>query len=573
MSGSAKRETEALVVGAGATGLMMACELFRRGIACRIIDQWAAPAQTSRAIGLQPRTLEVFQAMGIDDAVLAQGIRIAGLNFYEGEKRLLHLDLQQAQSRLQSPYPFILAEPQYLIEHVLTDLLYALGGEVERSCELLSFRQEGEQVLAQVRGAGGRKEELQAKWLIGCDGAYSRTRRILGMPFDGSAYDEAFILADVDLDWSRSREEASFWLHPEGFLAVFPLPHDHWRLIAGLPSTDTPSASLELFQEVFSARTGDRRTRSATPTWLSNFSISRRMVSSYRQGHVFLAGDAAHIQSPAGGLGMNTGIQDAYNLGWKLALVLKGKASSSLLDTYQEERMPVAREVLHQTHRNTSLVLAKSPVLRLVRDHVLVPLLGVEAIEASFAESRSQLAITYRASSLSRSFEGPSTKQGAAPAWQSAGSAKHGMAGPVAPMAGDRAPDGPCQRAPARRATTLFQELQGTAWSLLLFDSPEPSETGVTTLIRMARLAKRLLGDEVNPHLILSRGERLEPLDWNGSLLLDPDHELHARYGADRETLYLIRPDGYIGLSSHPAREEPLEAYVAGVFPSLPLVV
>lgn len=573
MSGSATREIEALVVGAGATGLMMACELFRRGIACRIIDQSAGPAQTSRAIALQPRTLEVVQAMGIGEAVLAQGVRLGEMNFYEGEKRLLRLDLQQARSRLYSPYPFILAEPQYLLEHVLTDLLHALGGEIERSCELVSFRQEGERVLARVRDAAGREEDLQAKWLIGCDGAHSRTRHILGLPFAGNAYDEAFILADVDLDWGRSRGEAYFWLHPEGFLAVFPLPHDHWRLLAGLPATEAPPASLELFQQVFSARTGDRRTQISHPTWLSNFSISRRMVSSYRQGRVFLAGDAAHIHSPVGGLGMNTGLQDAYNLGWKLALVLKGKASPSLLDTYQEERLPVARAVLHQTHRNTALVLAKNPVLRLVRDHVLVPLLSVEAIEASFAESRSQLAISYRTSPLSRSFEGTSATPGAAPAWQRAGSAQRGMAAQVVPQAGDRAPDGPCQRAPAQTATTLFQELQGTTWSLLLFDGREPSETGVTTLIRMARLAERMLGDEVKPHLILSHGERPEPLDWKGSILLDPDHELHARYGADRESLFLIRPDGYIGLRSHPAREEPLQAYIAGVFTSSPLVV
>jgi 2-polyprenyl-6-methoxyphenol hydroxylase-like FAD-dependent oxidoreductase len=573
MSSSAQRETEALVVGAGATGLMMACELFRRGIACRIIDQSPAPAQTSRALGVHTRTLEVFQAIGIVEAVLAQGIRLSGMTIYEGEKQLLHQGLQQARSRLHSPYPFILAEPQYLLEHVLTDLLHALGGEVERSCELVSFHQEDERVLAQVRDAGGGEEEVQAKWLIGCDGAHSRTRHILGLPFAGSAYDEAFLLADVDLDWSRSREEAYIWLHPEGLLAVFPLPHDHWRLIASLPSTVAPPASLELFRQVFCARTSDWQTEISHLTWCSNFSISRRMVNRYRLGRVFLAGDAAHIHSPVGGLGMNTGLQDAYNLGWKLSLVLKGKASPSLLDTYQEERLPVARAVLHQTHRNTFLVLAKNPVLRLVRDHVLVPLLSVESIEASFAKSGSQLEITYRASSLSRSYDGPAAKEGAAPAGQSAGMAKHEVAGQGAPQAGDRAPDGPCQRAPAQIATTLFQELQGTAWSLLLFDDPQPSENDVTTLIRMAQLAERMLRDEVTPHLILSRGERAESLDWNGSVLLDPDYELHARFGAVRASLFLIRPDGYIGLRSHPAREEPLQDYVADVFTSSPLAV
>jgi hypothetical protein len=270
---------------------------------------------------------------------------------------------------------------------------------------------------------------------------------------------------------------------------------------------------------------------------------------------------------------MNTGLQDAYNLGWKLALVLKGKAAPDLLDTYQEERLPVARAVLHHTHRNTFLVLAKNPVLRLVRDQVLVRLLSVEAIEASFAESESQLAINYRLSSLSRSFEGPSSASGAAPAHQGAGSMQHGRAGHTAPRAGDRAPDGPCQRAPTQRATTLFQELQGTAWSLLLFDDPGPSGTDVTTLIGLARMAERMLGDEVKPHLILSGGERPEPLDWNGSVLRDPVHELHARYGADCASLFLIRPDGYIGLRSHPAREETLQAYVAGVFTSAPLLV
>ena len=247
------------------------------------------------------------------------------------------------------------------------------------------------------------------------------------------------------------------------FFLCLPLPGDRrWRLVSDIAPAEgeeAPRASVELFQELMAERAKDAKTNISNPTWMSNFKISRRMVTGYRRERAFLMGDAAHIHSPVGGQGMNTGIQDAYNLGWKLALVIKGKAPDELLDTYEEERMPVAREVLKGTNVSTNLVVSRNPALRFVRDRTLSHVMGSGLVQETLLKRVSQLDVNYRKSSLSESYASPQTLL---PGRRQDGfRLKDWLNLRGGPKAGDRAPQGRCLRYPSREETSLFQEFDG----------------------------------------------------------------------------------------------------------------
>ena len=561
-----KHETDVLIVGAGPTGLTLACELLRRGVRCRIIDKAPAPATTSHALGLQPRTLELFDTMGIVDQVLSTGGPVIDANLYDGDQLLLTISTAGVQE-LDTPYPRLWITPQTSVERPLAARLRELGGAVERARELVGFREAGSQVVATVKGGDGaadETEEIRSSWLVGCDGAHSRVRKSLGVSFEGSTYEEKFLLADVDLDWDRERNRTHTWFPPEGMFAVFPLPGSpQWRIFAVVEGETAPPVSLELSQKLFRERTGDPMTTVSNPTWMSNFTINRRMVDRYRVGRAFLAGDAAHVHSPFGAQGMNTGIQDAYNLGWKLALVIAGKALERLLDTYEEERLPVAKRVLAQTDTNTRVLLSRNPVIEFLREHILT----LDTVQDYLAKRSSQLFVNYRTSSLSQSHQGSLTQKTLLPDRQSERvSVADWLYFQTAPHPGDRAPDGPCINATSREETSLFREFRGTHFSLLLFDGLAHTDAGYANLVTIARRVEELLGDVVKTHVIVSADDVPEQLDWDGSVLLDASHALHKVYGADAESLYLVRPDGYVGFRSQPAATEPLLEYLGRLF-------
>lgn len=546
---------DVLIVGAGPTGLTLACELLRRGMSCRIVDKIEAPRTTSRAIGLQARSLEIFASMGIVEPALAQSVAGIRVNSYSGERLLFHLDFRFLANE-SIPYPYGVLLPQNVTEQVLLDLLHSKGGEVERAREVVDLRQESEQGIAIVKNIhDGTCEEIAASWLVGCDGAHSAVRKVLGLAFEGSTYPEEFLLADVDLDWQRSHDEVHVWLHNDGQLAAMPLPGNHWRLmadIATVPGQDAPRASLELFQQLLQKRAGDATTTISHATWLSNFQIHRKLVTSYRQGRVFLAGDAAHVHSPFGGQGANTGIQDAFNLAWKLALVIHGKAGEALLDTYEEERRPVARKVLAGTHQITSIFYQRNPLSRLLRDRVVIPLLQQQAVQRRLLWEASELGIQYRSSSLSQELrEKPRTTL---PTMRRKSKTLH---------AGDRAPDGHCLRLPEREETTLFQQFRQPPAHLLLFDGFVQTDENYVQLLQIAGRVEELFKDEVNVHLVVSKEIAL---DRNLSLLYDATHSMHTSYGVHGPSLFVIRPDGYIGLLCQPAREQPLLDYLQRLF-------
>ena len=564
MRATAQHETDVLIVGAGPTGLTLACELLGRGVGCRIIDRAASPATTSRALGLQPRTLELFDRMCIIDRVISTGGPVTDANLYRADRLLLTLSAAGLRN-LDTPYPRLWITPQASVEGPLIERLLELGGTVERSRELEGFRQTGSGVIATVKhGDADETEEIHAKWLVGCDGARSRVRKTLGVPFEGDTYEERFLLADADVDWGRERDRTHTWFPPNGMFTVFPLPgSSQWRIFAVLEDEAAPPLSLELFQRLFKERTGDVKTTLSNPTWMSDFTINRRMADRYRVERVFLAGDAAHVHSPFGAQGMNTGIQDACNLGWKLALVVQEEASDRLLDTYEEERLPVARRVLAQTDKNTRVLLSDNPFMRFVRERVLT----LESVQAYAARRSSQLFINYRSSSLSRSHGGTRIAEstGIAIPWaRASGTAglKDLLRFRGGPRAGDRAPDGPVIRAASREKTSLFREFRGTGFSLLLFDGTARTETGYANLLEIARRMEGLPGIPVKTHLIVGVDNPPKDLAWEGSVLLDASRSLHKLYGAGAGSLYLVRPDGYVGFRGQPAEAWPLIEYL-----------
>ena len=573
MSTTAKQETDVLIVGAGPVGLTLACELKRRGISCRLIDEYAEFPITSRALGLQARTLEVFDDMGVVEPIIAQGAAIYGITFLQGERTVATVKLRlDHRTRPDQPYRGVVILNQAKVEEALRNRLRSLGGVVERSRELVEFYDEEDAVVTMVKDtATGGTEQVRAAYLLGCDGAHSFVRKALGLTFEGSAYPEHFVLGDMEAEGGDlPLDTAVAWLDEEGMLASFPFPElGLRRLIAVVYPDETgevPVASLELFQRLLAERAGETRIRLSNPAWLSNYRVSRRMVNHYRKGRTFVAGDAAHIHSPSGGQGMNTGIQDAYNLAWKLARVVQDKAASRLLDTYEEERLPVARAVLNQTDTNQKLFISNHPVMRFVRERALVPLMELPAVTDAIVYRGSELGINYRGSSLAQNHKVPLAQTALLPARESERVSMYDrFAFHRGPRAGDRAPDARCRVASTGTPTTLFDHFRGPHFTLLLFGGMA-KETGYGRLASVVRRVEDLLGEDVETRIVVSANARSAVWGWDGIVLVDPDHEVHKTYGAKAESLYLVRPDGYVGFRGQPVAAEPLVEYLDRLF-------
>ena len=328
-----------LIVGAGPTGLTLACELARSGVAFRLIEAVPGPQPGSRGKGVQPRTLEVFDDLGVVDRVIAHG-RMAMPMRSNGTVREVAVSASP-----DVPYPASLITPEWRIEEALRLRLAELGGTVEFGTALVSLEQSGEGISAVVVKAG-QAETVTARWLVGCDGGHSIVRRQAGIAFEGETREEVrMIVADVEVD-GLDRDAWQLWRHEEGLLSLCPLPStDTFQFQAGIAPGQDPELSRANMQAILERRSGRTGIRLHEPQWSSLWRANIRLADRYREGRVLLAGDAAHIHSPAGGQGMNTGIQDAHNLAWKLAAVAKG-ASPALLDTYEAERRPVAAGVL-----------------------------------------------------------------------------------------------------------------------------------------------------------------------------------------------------------------------------------
>ena len=556
-------ETDVLVVGAGPTGLTLACELRRRGIDCRVIDRAAEFHHRSRGKGLQPRSLEVFDDLGIVESALQLGRRDNRLRLYVGGRLTVDVHVPARPPRPGVPYPDLLIIPQWSTEQVLRDRLQELGGGVELGRRLSGLDQDDGGVTATLTvGADpGTAERVQARYVVACDGGHSAVRSLVGLRMEGTSRIQRFVLGDVRIEGLEPGVSYA-WFDGAHYLAADPLSGTGiWQVQASAPvgaDGSVEPASLELFQRLFAER-GLPGVRLHDATWLSDFSPRVAMVDRYRVGRVLVAGDAAHVHSPAGGQGMNTGIQDAYNLGWKLALALADAAPDRLLDTYQDERLPVARSVLEGSDTGHSAVFSPHPVMRVVREKVLAPLLRLGAVQRAILDRAAELGVGYRSSSLSVD-QAPSPFVRSRVDGDRAVGLLHRLRFSRGPHAGDRAPDARGSNSlggPVR----LFDHFRGPHWSLLLFAG---TTAGSDDHVRLAGIAGRVeaaLGTAVRSCVLLPAGSPpADPADV--PTFLDLDGEAHRLYGAGGGGAYLVRPDGHIGYRGQPAEERALLAYL-----------
>jgi 2-polyprenyl-6-methoxyphenol hydroxylase-like FAD-dependent oxidoreductase len=345
-----------LLAGAGPVGLTMAAELARYQIPVRIIDKAPSRTDKSKALGVWARTLELLDRAGCADAFVAAGLKATSVSISKGEEILARIALDG----IDSPFKFLLLIPQSESERLLDTHLQSLGGKVERNVELTEFSDRGECVSCTVRHPDDGIETIEASWLIGCDGAHSLVRHALGMGFEGDTLPTHFVLADVHVSGLKLplTELAMFW-HPDGVVVFFPIAPGRYRVIADIGSDPLHDPDLAEAQRIVDKRCPPGIALS-NPIWLAGFGVNERKVANYRSGRVFVAGDAAHVHSPAGGQGMNTGMQDAINLAWKLALVEHGDAGAKILDSYSAERSGVAKQILSDSGRMTQVAMVRN---------------------------------------------------------------------------------------------------------------------------------------------------------------------------------------------------------------------
>ena len=393
---------QVLIIGAGPVGLTAAAELARYDVPVRIIDRSPHPSRTSKALVIWSRTLELMDRMGCTDAFLAAGLKAKGVTIRDGVGVLGHNDFDH----VASPHPSPLMIPQSDTERLLTAHLAGFGVTVEREVELTGFEERAEDVAVHLRHADGREETTTTPWLLGCDGAHSAVRHGLAFEFRGEAEGNDWMLADVRLEGDKRPPEDEIlpFLHRDGPFVIFPIPGGRSRVIATVGRTDPahprPDPTLPEVQAMIDSRTGGGF-RATDPVWLSNFRINERKVANYRRGRVFLAGDAAHVHSPAGGQGMNTGIQDAIGLSWRLALVVRGEGAAGLLDSYSVERSAVGDMVLRNASRLTTMATLSNPAVQAARNLAIRVLLGFPAVRHGMATQMSETAIGYPESPLS----------------------------------------------------------------------------------------------------------------------------------------------------------------------------
>ncbi|MFO0956711.1 MAG: FAD-dependent monooxygenase [Isosphaeraceae bacterium] len=390
-----------LVVGAGPVGLTMAAELARYGLPVRIIDRAAGPTDKSKALVIWSRTLELIDRMGCAPTFLEAGLKVKSARIVAGAREIAQIHLDE----VHSPYPFALMIPQSETERLMEEHLRRLGVEVERRVELARFEQDEAGVSYTLEHADGREETGRAPWLIGCDGAHSTVRHALGVGFEGETLPSEWVLADTHLDGlPDGPPEVRIHWHRDGALALFPIAPGRYRVIADVGDAQEegrrPDPTLEEIQAILDAR-GPGGVTISSPFWLASFRINERKVVDYRSGRVFLAGDAAHIHSPAGGQGMNTGMQDACNLAWKLAMVEQGVASPEpMLASYNIERGEVGRRVLQDAGRFTWLAILRGGIQQEARNAIASLVFGLAPVRRAMADQLTELSIGYPKSPL-----------------------------------------------------------------------------------------------------------------------------------------------------------------------------
>lgn len=543
--------TDVLVVGAGPTGLTAAAEAVRHGLSVRIVDARERRSSHSKALVLHSRSLELFTDMGFVKQVLQSGQEFRALNIYNEGRALTRINFRSIDWQ-DAIYPFWLSIPQSETERCLEEHLARLGVEVERHTQLTDLTQGDDQVQATLvrlddAGETVSQEVLEVPWLIGCDGARSTTRKLCRIPYEGTTADEVFILGDVQLEWAQPEDEGQNFISAEGILLVVPLPQPkRYRIIAHMPALSVgnePEITQELLQSLMDQRTG-MKSHVRDVVWRSSFSVKHLVAANHRQGRIFLAGDAAHIHSPVGGQGLNTGIQDAYNLVWKLALVHQGKGTERLLDSYEIERHEVAEATIKKVSLATKVVTLKNPLSRTLRNQLATILVNTDVVQNRLGRETAMLDISYGSSNVVR-------EDTAHPRHAQRIRKVISDSGPRfdnGPSKGDRAPNVlflDDKGAPH----SLVDYLYGTPHTLLLFAGLSDQHPSPTLRRIQSLVAKRYPG-LIRCYLVSTVA--VPESEWTGAVIVNRDGAVHRRYGAPEEALYLCRPDHHIGYRSRP---------------------
>ena len=379
------RHVDIMIVGAGPVGLALAAELRRQGVDALVIDKNRDAAQTSRACVIHARTLEVLEPLGVTEQLVADGVKVPIFRVRDRDRALVTIDF----SEIESDYPFTLMYPQDRTERVLLATLEKLGGEVRRPSELIDFEARQGGIVANV-STDTAAVAVEARWLVGCDGMHSTVREHAGIPFEGAAYEQGFVLADVRMSWPLSRAEVTLFYSPQGLVVVAPLPEDRFRIVA-TDAAAPEQPSREYVQALLDAR-GPSADRAHVDdvAWSSRFHIHHRVAGAVRSGRILLCGDAAHVHSPAGGQGMNTGIQDAMSLAPLLGAVLRG-GDDALLDHWAAERQRIAADVVTMTDRMTRMATLTSPLGQSLRNAAVALLGHVPPVRAAAARRLAEL--------------------------------------------------------------------------------------------------------------------------------------------------------------------------------------
>lgn len=495
-------ETEVLIAGAGPTGLVLALWLVRQGVKVRIVDRSEGPGTSSRAMAVQARTLELYRQLGLADEIVAGGLRNPAINLWVKGERRARLSFRDAGREL-TPFPFVLIYPQDRHERVLVRHLEEAGVHVERNTELLGFEQDASGVVARLRGPAG-ESVCNAAWLAGCDGAHSIVRHQLGTGFEGGTYEHTFYVADVDVTGPSANGEIHLSIEDGDFAALFAYDQRGSARLVGAVRDEEARAGHELaFDDVRQRAITSLGLTIEKVNWFSTYRVHHRIAGQFRVGRALVLGDAAHVHSPAGGQGMNTGIGDAVNLAWKLAHVLQGRAPEALIDSYDVERKAFARKLVETTDRAFSFVIAEGGFADFVRTRI-APLFasaayGIEPIRAFMFRVLSQMGIHYPDSPLS------------------AGSAGHVKGGERLPWTGHGGPD---NHAP----------LSAIAWQVHVYGTVRPE---------LAAWCAR-------------RGVALHHADWCDAC---------QAAGLARDAAYLVRPDTYVALADRDGNPDALERY------------
>jgi 2-polyprenyl-6-methoxyphenol hydroxylase-like FAD-dependent oxidoreductase len=498
-------ETEVLIVGAGPTGLVLALWLTKLGVKLRIVDKASQAGTTSRALAVQARTLEFYRQIGLAEAVTERGRKVGAMNLWVGRRIVTRVNLHDIGLGL-GPYDYMFVVPQDEHETLLEGALAKLGVKVERNVELMGFTDDGDCVRAVLQDAEGVQEMCEARYLAGCDGARSRVRETLDTGFPGGTYSQLFYVADVEASGEPVDGALNIDLDEADFLAVFPLKADgHVRLVGVVSDERAKQAETLAFEDVSHQAMGDMKLAVSKVNWFSTYHVHHRVTNHFQKGNVFLLGDAAHIHSPAGGQGMNTGIGDAVNLSWKLAAVLRGRARPDLLDSYEPERIGFARRLVQTTDRVFSLASSEGKLAERIRTQVvprIAPALtGLDLVRKFAFRTVSQMVVNYRRGPLSQ-----------------------GAAGDV--WGGDRLP-----WVRLAGGADNFTPLQTLDWQAHVYGEASPELAAACE----------------------ARGLDLHRIPWRPAM---------RKAGVKENALYLVRPDGYVALAEPMGDAERLIAYL-----------